>query len=422
MRGLVIGAGVVGMATAYSLHTAGVQVTVVDRASGPGRETSFANGSLLHPSLVEPWNSPGVLKTLLANLGREDAAVLLRLRALPSLLGWGLEFIRQSTPARFEHNALRNLRLAQYSLRQFALLRERSGIRYSAYQRGLLTLFRNRTAQRDVLAWYERLAAHGLIVHPLDTRQTIEKEPALQAVSSALVGSVYALHDEGGDPHAFCVELAQYLAHHGVTFRFDQSVDRLVRVGGHIAAVELSTGEQLTADHYVLAGGAYSAALARQVGLHLPVRPAKGYSLTLPRLTSAPTPQIPAVDTSLHMAVVPVGEDRLRVAGTAEFAGYDTTINPARTANLLRLLQQLYPEYASALLGMDPSPWTGLRAMCPDGVPLIGPSGLERLWINTGHGHVGWTLAAGSGQLLADLILGARPALAASEYDPRRFG
>lgn len=422
MRGLVIGAGVVGMATAYSLHAAGLEVTVVDRASGAGRETSFANGSLLHPSLVEPWNSPGVFKTLLANLGREDAAVLLRLRALPSLLGWGFEFIRQSSPARFEHNALRNLRLAQYSLQQFALLRERSGIHYSAYQRGLLTLFRNRTAQREVLAWYERLAAHGLIVQPLDTRQTIEKEPALQAVSGALVGSVFALHDEGGDPHAFCVELAQYLAHRGVTFRFGQPVNRLVRAGGRVTAVELSTGEQLTADHYVLAGGAYSAALASQVGLHLPVRPAKGYSLTLPRLASAPTPWIPAVDTSLHMAVVPVGDDRLRVAGTAEFAGYDTTINPARTANLLRLLQQLYPEYASSLAGIDPSPWTGLRAMCPDGVPLIGPSGLDGLWINTGHGHVGWTLAAGSGQLVADLILGANPALAASEYDPRRFG
>jgi D-amino-acid dehydrogenase len=422
MRVLVIGAGVIGMATAASLHAAGIEVTVVDRASGPGRETSFANGSLLHPSLVEPWNSPGVLKTLLRNLGREDAAVLLRLRALPSLLGWGLEFVRQSTPLSFEHNALRNLRLAQYSLRQFAQLRERSGIRYHSYQRGLLTLFRDRSAQHEVLAWYQLLAAHGLIVQPLDTLQTVEKEPALQAVETKLVGSVFALHDEGGDPHAFCVELARYLEDHGVKFRFEQTVTRLVRAGGRVAAAELQTGEQLTADHYVLAAGAYSVDLARAVGVRLPVRPAKGYSLTLPRVETAPTPQIPAVDTSLHMAVVPVGADRLRVAGTAEFTGYDTTINPARTANLLRLLQQLYPELARTLDGVDPSPWTGLRAMCPDGVPLIGPSGLERLWINTGHGHVGWTLAAGSGQLVADLLVGAQPALTAVDYDPRRFG
>ncbi len=421
MRVLVIGAGVVGMATAYSLHAAGIEVSVIDRASGAGRETSFANGSLLHPSLVEPWNSPGVLKTILTNLGREDAAVLLRLRALPSLLGWGLEFVRQSSPRRFEHNALRNLRLAQYSLQQFARLRENTGIRYGAYQRGLLTLFRDRKAQRDVLAWYERLAAHGLTVQPLDTAQTVAKEPALRAVSSALVGSVFAVHDEGGDPHAFCVELAEYLGQRGVTFRFSQAVERLCVVGGRVVSVELATGEQLTADHYVLAAGAHGAALARDAGVRLPVKPAKGYSLTLPRVGTAPTPQLPVVDTSLHMAVVPVGADRLRVAGTAEFTGFDTTINPARTANLLRLLQQLYPELATALAGVDPSPWTGLRAMCPDGVPLIGPSGLERLWINTGHGHVGWTLAAGSGQLAADLIVGAKPALAASDYDARRF-
>ena len=394
---------------------------MIDRASGPGRETSFANGSLLHPSLVEPWNSPGILKTLLTNLGREDAAVLLRLRAVPSLIGWGREFVRQSTADRFERNALRNLRLAQYSLRQFAQLRERSGIRYSAYQRGLLTLFRNRMAQRDVLAWYRRLAPHGLIIEPLDTAQTVAMEPSLEAVSSALVGSVFAVHDEGGDPHAFCTELASHLAARGMSFRFGETVKRLNVVGGRITAAELESGEQLAADQYVLAAGAYSADLARSAGVRLPVVPAKGYSLTLPRVETAPTPQIPVVDTSLHMAVVPVGADRLRVAGTAEFTGYDTSINPARTANLLRLLQQLYPNLASALHGVDPSPWTGLRAMCPDGVPLIGPSGIERLWINTGHGHVGWTLAAGSGQLAADQIVGAKPALPVADYDPRRF-
>ena len=192
--------------------------------------------------------------------------------------------------------------------------------------------------------------------------------------------------------------------------------------GSRVTGVELDGGERLVADHVVLAAGAQSALLARAAGVPLPVRPAKGYSLTLQRVATVPTPLLPVVDTSLHMAVVPVGADRLRVAGTAEFTGHDTTINPARTANLLRLLRQFLPDLARALDGVDPSPWTGLRAMCPDGVPLIGPSGLDRLWINTGHGHVGWTLAAGSGQLAADLILGATPAVPSQDYDPRRFG
>lgn len=422
MKTVVIGAGVVGMASAWALREAGADVVVVDRAAGAGLETSFANGALLHPSLVEPWNSPGILKVLLGSLGREDAAVLLRLRALPGLVGWGLRFVRESSPARFEANALRNLRMAQYSLRQMAALRERTGIDYSYYRRGLLTLFRETAVRDHMLGWFRGLAAHGLEVESLDVGQTIAREPALEPIAPALVGSAYAQHDEAGDPHAFCVELGRWLAGQGVELRFGESVTRLVRSGGRITAIALASGEQLSADRFVLAAGSYSPLLARTAGLRLPIRPAKGYSLTVPRGDSGTAPWIPGGDTSLHVAVIPVGTDHLRIAGTAEFTGYDTTITQARADNLLRLLRQVYPRFADTLAGVELHPWTGLRPMCPDGVPVIGPTRLENLFLNTGHGHVGWTLAAGSGRLVADLVLGRSPEIAASDYDLRRFG
>jgi len=421
MKVAVIGAGVVGISTAYALHRAGVEVTVLDRQPAAGLETSFANGALLHPSLVDPWNSPGILKVLVNSLGKEDSAVLLRLKALPSLIGWGIRFVRQSAPQCFEANALRNLRLAQYSLSQMKSLRDQTGIHYDEYQRGLMTLFRDTAAQQAMRAWYAKLAAHGLEFEWLSPRQSVDKEPALAPVETRLTGALFAPQDEGGDSARFCTELAQYLVSRGVVMRFNEPVTRLVRQGNRIARLELGTGDVISADRYVLAAGSYSTPLADAVGIHLPVRPAKGYSLTLPRGSSGMAPLTPVSDTSLHMAVIPVGPDHVRVAGTAEFTGFDTGITQGRVDNLLRLLQQLYPRFASTLDGVERRPWTGLRPMCADGVPVIGPSAIDNLFINTGHGHLGWTLAAGSGRVAADLIVGRLPEVDARDYSLDRF-
>jgi D-amino-acid dehydrogenase len=420
MRVIVLGAGVVGISTAYFLSAAGVEVTVVDRQSGPGQETSARNGSILHPSLAEPWNSPGILRTLLASIGREDSAVLLRLRALPTLLGWGPRFLRESAPARFRANAARNIRLALQSLRDLEQVRTQTRAQFHWYRRGIMTVFRDAAALEAARRWYVELAKLGVEVETLDAAGAAAREPALADVRTQLAGATFAPGDEGGDPLAYCVEIARVLRERGVQLRFGDGVRRLERRGTRVERIELESGESLPVDRLVIATGSHSAPLARQLGLQLPVRPVKGYSLTLPRRDGAPG--IPVADAALHMAVIPVGDDRIRVAGTAEFAGFDTRPNASRTANLLALLRRVYPRYAAAIDGVDPQAWNGLRPMTPDGVPLIGPTALENVWLNTGHGHLGWTLAAGSGRLLADLMLGRAPAVAADDYAPRRFG
>jgi D-amino-acid dehydrogenase len=418
---VVVGAGVVGLATAFALAEAGVDVVVLERNEGPGLETSFANGSLLHPSLVEPWNSPGILATLLRSLGREDAAVLLRLRALHSLFGWGWRFVRESSVTRFERNALKNLRLARYSLELMGCLRERTGIDYHYYRRGTLIVFRDANSYRRALRWYDRLVPHGIELENVHAMDVVRREPRLAAVADHLVGGLFAPNDEGGDPYAFCVSMVHHLRCRGVVVRFGQNVQRLLRSRQGVTGAMLTSGEVVDAGRTVLAAGSHSVALARSVGLRVPVRPAKGYSLTLPRGNAGTAPLVPVVDTALHMAVTPVGNDRIRVAGTAEFAGYDPTIQPARVENLSRLLGKLYPEYAAELAGVDRREWAAFRPMCADGVPLIGLTSLPNLVLNTGHGHIGWTTAAGSGRLAADIVLGRQPALSSHDYSPARF-
>ncbi|MEM9384937.1 MAG: D-amino acid dehydrogenase [Pseudomonadota bacterium] len=421
MTTLIIGAGLVGMTTAQALHAAGEDVLVIERCPAPGSETSRANGSLLHPSLVEPWNSPGILKVLFRNLGREDAAVLLRLKALPALVGWGIGFLRNSSPQRHLANALRNVRLAQHSIECMRVVREQTGVEYAYYQRGSLALYRESPTFEAALRWYDELGRHGLGTDVLEPQQVVAMDPALAPVADRLVGATFAPGDESGDPFAFCAGLHGFLAEQGVRFYFEQSVTAFLREGDRVGGVRLEGGEEVRADRVVLAAGSYSTPLAALLGIRLPVRPVKGYSLTLPRGDSGTAPNVPASDSFLHLAVVPVGEDRIRVAGTAEFTGFDRRITPTRVTNLQRLLGQLYPDYVAALNGVDPNGWTGLRPMCPDGVPLIGASAIDGLYLNTGHGHAGWTLAAGSARVLADVMLGRPPAVPAADYAPVRL-
>jgi D-amino-acid dehydrogenase len=415
---VVIGAGLIGISTAYFLRLRGHDVTVVEREKGPGLQTSFANGALVTPSMPEPWNAPGCWRLLLASLARSDAPLQLRLRALPDLMGWGIQFLRNSNPERYRESTIRNVRLALSSLSVLQDLRQQTHIEYGETARGSLKLFRNVEALNDTLCSADQLLAEGLKLRRLSRDETIGLEPALTPIADQLAGAIHYAADETGDAHRFCDALAEHARQRGVNFSFGTSVSRCEVHSGRIAAVQTDKG-RLVAEHYVVAAGSYSTPVLRPLGFHLPVRPAKGYSVTFdgPRSTSALS--IPIVDDDMHAAVVPVG-NAIRVAGTAEFAGFDLTLRPERVRNLTNLAQKILPK-----AGLDLTtarPWCGLRPMSADGVPIIGATPIPNLWLNTGHGHLGWTMAAGSGQLLAELMSGEIPALDPKPYSLARFG
>jgi D-amino-acid dehydrogenase len=414
---LIIGSGLSGVTAAYALRCRGHEVTVIEREQGPARETSFANAALLTPSMAGPWNAPGCWRVLLASLGRSDSAMQLRLKALPGLTSWGVTFLRNSRTATFERNMLSNLRLAQDSLRLMSSLRQRVHLEYGRAARGTLSIFRDRPALDRAIAAANRLLPAGVTFRSLSREESVELEPGLAPIADQLVGAIHYGNDETGDAYRFCVALAEQARRQGVEFRFRSEVSSLeVRLGRVLAAV--SERERLVADRYIVAAGSYSTPLLRRSGVHLPVRPVKGYSVTFDCPTEQDLLRIPVVDDELHAVVVPLN-GVTRVAGTAEFAGFDRTLNPARVRNLVGLLRKLLPQ-----AHFDPAtarPWCGLRAMSADGVPLIGFTAVDNLLVNTGHGHLGWTMAAGSAQLLADLVSGEVPSVDPAPYDPRRF-
>lgn len=417
MKIVIIGCGLIGLTTAYFLRRRGHEVTVIDREGGPGRGASFANGALLTPSMSEPWNAPGSWRVLLLSLGRSDAAMQLRLKAVPSLAGWGFTFLRNSRVAPFERHALSNLRLARYSLEVMQSLRDETQVDYGHAARGALRIFRSSDAFEHARACAARLVAQGLPLRELTAAETVELEPALEPIATRLTGAVHYRSDEAGDAYRFCVALTERARRQGVEFCFGVEVDALESSGRAVTAV-VSHGRRFVADRFVVAAGSYSTTLLRRLGVRLPVRPVKGYSVTVECDQELPSLRIPIIDDDLHAVVVPVG-DAIRVAGTAEFAGYDQSPNPDRIRNLVELLREVLPAAHFDLRAAKP--WSGLRAMSADGVPLIGATSVENVMVNTGHGHLGWTMAAGSAQLLAHLISDESPSIDPAPYDPNRF-
>lgn len=417
MKVLVVGAGLIGVTTAYFLNRQGYDVTVVDGEEGAGRQTTFANGGLLTSSMPHPWNGPGSWRVLMSSVARSDAALQLRLRALPSLTGWGISFLRNSRPECFKRNTLSNLRLSVHSLKVLGAIRRECSIDYGHATRGSLKIFRDPTALERATAATAWLTPEGLIFRSLSVEQTVELEPGLAPIGDQLAGALHCASDEVGDAYRFCTGLAEQARNCGVEFRFRTSVRSLDVRNNLIRGVVTEEG-RLIADRYIVAAGSYSTPLLERIGIHLPVRPAKGYSVTFTQRSGTEILGIPVIDDQLHAAITPL-EGAIRVAGTAEFASFDRTLNPIRVRNLLALLQSVLPQthFEPAMA----KAWCGLRPMSADGVPIIGPTAIANLLVNCGHGHLGWTMAAGSARLLTDLVSGNVPAIDPAPYSLERF-
>lgn len=419
MKVLIVGSGLMGVTAAHFLLRRGYEVTVVDQGPEAGCATSFANGALLTPSMADPWNTPGIWNQLLLSSLRGKPIVNVRLRALPSMGRWTFRFLRSANATAFHRNALNNLRLALHSLEVLRSLSDETGISFGHKRCGSLRVFRDSSSFRTACDAAARLAAHGLGFRPLNARQAVEVEPALDAVANELLGGIHFTTDEIGDARQFCIELAHWLQARGAEFQFHTEVRSFELRNGRIAAALTNRGA-LRADSYVAAAGSDSASLLKGIGIGLPILPLKGYSLTFEGLAVASPLRIPLVDDTLHAAVVPM-DSNIRVAGIAEFAGFDRTIDPRRIAKLVAVLKEFVPNLGGEIAVQKAQAWCGLRPLSADGVPIIGRTPISNLFINTGHGHLGWTMAAASGELVADVLSNEHSQIDPAPYALLRF-
>lgn len=416
MHVIVLGAGVVGVAAAWYLREAGCEVTVIEARAGPGLETSFANGGHLSAA-SGPWAAPDVPGKLVRWIGREDAPLLLRLRWDPALIRWGMRFLANCTAAAYAANTEAIGALCRLSAAETMALRDRLGIADETSHAGVLTIYTTEAELAGAADKRARLAAAGIAAEMVDRAGIARIEPALEQAASRYVGGLFAADTETSDAHLFTAGLAAHAAEAGVAFRYGAPAASIAADAGRAAGVVLEGGERVAGDAVVLAAGSWSPLLVRGLGLRLPVYPGKGYSVTVPIAGRNGAPRIAVVDEHAKLYGARFA-DRLRVAGTLELAGWDKTPSPARQAATLAKMQALFPDGGDYTRAEH---WTGLRPMTPDGRPLLGPTRLPGLWLDTGHGPLGWTMACGSGRLLAELVTGQAPSLDPAPYAVSRF-
>lgn len=407
MKVLVLGAGIVGTATAYYLAKHGVTVEVVERRSAAGMETSRANGGVIHVSEVQPWAQPGMPTKILRWLGQEDAPLLLRYRAIPHMWRWGIDFALNCTPTKARAHSLVNLRLALLSLRSLQEIRAEHEIEYDLRTSGALKIYTNQESFQAATALGEEWARGGLEYHKLSVSECVELEPALAETAESLVGGLFFPGEESGDPNRFTQGLAHQCSEMGVTFHYDTMVDTLLSREGRIMAVRSSKGE-LTADAVVVAMGSFSVGLLRQVGVRVSIYPVKGVTVTVDAAAWPSAPGRAVIDDGRLFGLVPLG-DRLRVSGSAEITGYDDTPSRVRCQAVVDNVISVFPQFASCYDPESAFYWAGLRPVASSGVPYVGATAIPNLFVNAGHGHCGWTMGCGSGRVAADLITGRRP-------------
>jgi D-amino-acid dehydrogenase len=416
MRVIIIGAGVIGVTSAYYLQRAGCQVTVLDRHPGAAAETSFANAGQISPGYAAPWAAPGIPIKAIKWLMQADGPLRIHPQADTFQWAWMARMLSNCTAAAYARNKNRMVPLAEYSRDQLRALREQTGIQYEQRSLGTLQIFRHQKQLENGRRDADLLAQMGVAHALLDPEQIIEIEPALAHKAAQLRGALRLPNDETGDCQMFTQALAQLAQQMGVTFRFGVEVHGFTTSNNRITAVQLA-GEQLASDAIVLAAGCTSRQLGQLLGLDLPVYPVKGYSITVPLQNTDAAPRSTVMDETYKIALTRF-DHRLRVGGMAEIAGHNKTISPERIATLKRVAHDLFPAAGDLKLASE---WTGLRPMTPDGTPIIGPTALDNLWLNTGHGTLGWTMACGSAKVLADQIVGQRPDIASEHLAVSRY-
>jgi D-amino-acid dehydrogenase len=404
MQVMVLGSGVIGVASAYQLALAGHEVTVLDRQSAPGLETSYANAGEVSPGYSAPWAGPGVPIKAIKWLLMEHRPLVIRPHLDMGLVRWGFAMLRNCTAARYELNKGRMVRLAEYSRDKLRELREDTGIRYDERMQGTLQLFRTQQQLDGTGADIAILRRYGVRFEVLDRDGCIRHEPGLAAVKEKFVGGLLLPGDETGDCFQFTQKLAALAARRGVSFRHGVNVQKLQSDGKRITGV-IVDGERHEPDATLVALGSYSPLLLKDIGIHIPVYPVKGYSITVPITDARGAPESTVMDETHKVAVTRLG-DRIRAGGTAELAGYTLQLHDARRRTLEHVVTDLFPQGGDL---KRTEFWCGLRPMTPDGTPVVGGTRLSNLFIATGHGTLGWTMAAGTGCVMADLVSGREP-------------
>lgn len=437
MRVIVLGAGIIGTSTAWHLMRRGHEVTLVDRQPQAAQETSYANAAQISVSFCEPWaNREAPWKALKWMFDRE-APLLWRPQFDADQWAWLLRFLGQCNDRAFERNLAQIVALGRYSHETLKAMVAETGIEYHRSQRGIAHYYVDQQAYDGAGKAAELMARHGVLRRVVDRDELLRIEPALKAFAHRIVGGTYTQTDEHGDARVFTEKLAELCHDKGVHTLYSHHIEQLAIEGGRIRRVvikHVQTGitKVLEADAVVVACGAYTTPLLRTVGIRVPIYPGKGYSATLPLRDPARTPQVSLIDDGRKMAISRLG-DRLRVAGTIELGGFDlaldTPLAQVRCQMLVRRIEEVFPGAVDTRLpdqGGDPRFWCGLRPATPTNIPLIGRTRIAGLWINAGHGTLGWTHGAGSGRALAELISGERPAMAMrfageSETEYQRF-
>ena len=416
MKVLVLGSGVIGVASAYYLARAGHEVEVVDRQDGPALETSFGNAGEVSPGYSAPWAGPGVpLKAVKWMLMQHSPLVIWPLLD-PAMWRWGAMLLANCTERAYALNKSRMVPIAEYSRDCLKALRAETGIAYDDRAQGTLQLFRTQKQLDGIGGDVAVLQQYGVPFEVLDRAGFVAVEPALKLTQHKFVGALRLPGDETGDCFLFTNRLAEMARAAGVRFRFGTTIAGIDRAGARIGGVRTSAGT-LTADRYVVAAGSFSPQLLAPLGIRIPVYPVKGYSITVPITDAAAAPESTIMDETHKVAVTRLG-DRIRVGGTAELAGYSMALREPRRATLEHVVTDLFPQ------GGDVSKatfWCGLRPMTPDGTPVVGPTPIDNLLLATGHGTLGWTMAAGTGRVIADIVSGRQPDIDISGLTMARY-